>query len=275
MTAHFRLPWSFPDFRSFWDDGLSLLSANARTPLDGETDRAADAYFHHALLTYPLDDALLSSVASFSCLPATRAFDFAGADSLAQIVGAPRWGSADVAASADPLDTIAANIVGADLIWSPGGGAPGPVHPVDWFSFSRDPVFGSGAQVDQPAAFDSGWSVGPSGGGADVLTSDAGRDALDFGPPNDLVRGMVDYSRADYCLQLDHALMPQLGALGALAQEAFHIGSAAADASDRIIYNSATGALYYDPDGAGSAAQVHIANLSPGLSLTAATFVII
>ena len=52
-------------------------------------------------------------------------------------------------------------------------------------------------------------------------------------------------------------------------------GAAAADASDRIIYNSATGALYFDVDGVGGAAQVQFATLTAGLALTAADFTVI
>jgi hypothetical protein len=41
----------------------------------------------------------------------------------------------------------------------------------------------------------------------------------------------------------------------------FHKGSAAHDASDRVIYNPKNGALYYDPDGIGAAHAVKIATL--------------
>ena len=49
----------------------------------------------------------------------------------------------------------------------------------------------------------------------------------------------------------------------------------AGDSSDRIIYNSATGALNYDADGHGGADAVQFAQLQTGLSLTNADFFII
>ena len=62
---------------------------------------------------------------------------------------------------------------------------------------------------------------------------------------------------------------------GTLAAGAFHTGSAAADADDRIIYNKATGALSYDPDGTGSAHPTQFATLPTGLSLSHANFQIV
>jgi serralysin len=41
---------------------------------------------------------------------------------------------------------------------------------------------------------------------------------------------------------------------------------------DRIIYNSATGALGYDQDGTGAAAQTKFATLPTGLGLTEVHF---
>jgi len=68
----------------------------------------------------------------------------------------------------------------------------------------------------------------------------------------------------------------QVGAVGALTAAAFATGTAAADADDRIIYNSANGALYYDADGSNAAsAQIQFATLTTGLSVTSADFLII
>ena len=52
-------------------------------------------------------------------------------------------------------------------------------------------------------------------------------------------------------------------------------GTSAQDADDRIIYDAATGQLYYDADGSGSGAQVLFATLNANLSLTASDFTVI
>jgi serralysin len=46
----------------------------------------------------------------------------------------------------------------------------------------------------------------------------------------------------------------------------------ARDTSDRIIYESDTGKLYYDRDGTGSATRVHFATLDKDLDLTHENF---
>ena len=48
----------------------------------------------------------------------------------------------------------------------------------------------------------------------------------------------------------------------------------AGDAGHRIIYNTSTGALYYDADGAGGAASIQFALLNGAPVLTANDFVI-
>jgi Ca2+-binding RTX toxin-like protein len=63
--------------------------------------------------------------------------------------------------------------------------------------------------------------------------------------------------------------------LGGLTAAQFTIGAAAQDASDRFIYNSQTGALFFDLDGSGAAAQVQIATLSTGLAMTHQNIVVV
>jgi Ca2+-binding RTX toxin-like protein len=47
----------------------------------------------------------------------------------------------------------------------------------------------------------------------------------------------------------------------------FHIGAAATDASDRIIYNPANRFLFDDRDGRGGSGETHFATLAPHLAL--------
>ena len=48
---------------------------------------------------------------------------------------------------------------------------------------------------------------------------------------------------------------------GPLPASAFRVGTAAADADDRIIYDPATGQIWFDNDGTGAAVQVLFAVL--------------
>ena len=49
-------------------------------------------------------------------------------------------------------------------------------------------------------------------------------------------------------------------------------GTAALDATDRIIYDSGTGRIFYDSDGLDGAAAVLFARVTPGTALTNADF---
>jgi serralysin len=113
-------------------------------------------------------------------------------------------------------------------------------------------------------------------GGNDILQGFGGADTYAFGSP--LGAGNVDtilgYNVADDTIRLDDAIFTGL-ATGTLAAGAFHTGAAAGDADDRIIYNSATGALLFDPDGTGAGAAIQFATLNPGLVMTASEFVVV
>ena len=117
------------------------------------------------------------------------------------------------------------------------------------------------------------------GGGNDILTGFAGEDAFIFnstlGAGN--VDIITDYSVAQDQIRLDNATFTNLFATEGnwLTADEFTIGAAAADANDRIIYNSATGALFYDADGSGAGAAVQFATLTTGLALTANEFYIV
>jgi Ca2+-binding RTX toxin-like protein len=114
-------------------------------------------------------------------------------------------------------------------------------------------------------------------GGNDVLVGQAGADTYQFttAPGAGNVDQVLGFEHGVDKIALDDAVFTAIGGLGTLNANAFVTGGAALDASDRIVYNSATGQLFYDADGNGAGAAVLFAQLSPGLSLTASDFQVI
>jgi Ca2+-binding RTX toxin-like protein len=92
---------------------------------------------------------------------------------------------------------------------------------------------------------------------------------------------ILDFKPRDDAMLLDNAVFKALGAAGSMDQpvllkaKAFWKGSAAHDASDRILYDPHTGILSYDRDGTGAAAAVEIATLAQNLKITAKDFFVI
>jgi serralysin len=84
----------------------------------------------------------------------------------------------------------------------------------------------------------------------------------------------VDFSVALDTIQLDNAVFAGLPT-GTLAAGAFRIGAAALEADDRILYDSASGSLRFDPDGNAAGGASVFAVLSTGLALTNNDFVVI
>ena len=87
------------------------------------------------------------------------------------------------------------------------------------------------------------------------------------------VDDILDFSVVDDTIQLDRDIFTSITVDGTLAAGAFHAGTAAADADDRIVYNAATGEIFYDADGVGGAAQILFATVNAGTALTNADFV--
>jgi Ca2+-binding RTX toxin-like protein len=112
--------------------------------------------------------------------------------------------------------------------------------------------------------------------GNDVLTGNGGKDIFVFNTKTNKSKNvdtLKDFSVKDDSIWLDNAIFTKIGKgtedkPGKLAKSMFWAGKAAHDSSDRILYDKASGALYYDQDGTGRMAQVKIATLKKGLSLT-------
>jgi Ca2+-binding RTX toxin-like protein len=132
------------------------------------------------------------------------------------------------------------------------------------------------------------------GGGNDTLSGGAGADRLDGGIGNDSLSGgtggdsyaftvapgtanadtIADFESGQDLIRLDAAVHATLGASGRFGagDGRFYAGAGATsghDADDRVIYNTTTGQLSYDADGAGAVASQLIATLQAAPALAA------
>ena len=112
------------------------------------------------------------------------------------------------------------------------------------------------------------------GDGADTLVGEAGADSFLFNTALGPIDTIGDFAPVDDLIALDDAVFAGLTP-GALAAGAFVTGTAAADADDRIVYNPATGALWYDADGNGAGAAVQFAMLQGAPPLGVTDFIVI
>ncbi|MGX7871597.1 hypothetical protein ACVDG5_000500 [Mesorhizobium sp. ORM6] len=133
----------------------------------------------------------------------------------------------------------------------------------------------TGNEFSQTIQGNAGANIINGGGGHDILAGNGGNDVFVFntalGAGN--VATITDFNVAQDKIQLDHTVFAGLQP-GALPAADFHIGRGAHSSTDHIIYNSSTGALSFDVDGAGGAQQIQFATLAPHLSLTASSFLV-
>lgn len=170
----------------------------------------------------------------------------------------------------------------------------------------KDKLFGNGGNdsLDGGGGNDTliggnGFDFLTGGGGADSLNGDFGNDHLYGGDGNDRLTGGVgadtltggagadvfvlnqlkgfdhitDFSSASDTIALSRAVFKGLGPVGDLTSAAFYAAAGATkghDDDDRVIYNTTTGALYYDADGSGAGKAIQIAALDshPTLAYT-------
>ena len=160
-------------------------------------------------------------------------------------------------------------------------------------------INGTGNTLDNRLIGNEGENALSGGAGTDVLFGYEGSDRLDGGTGSDTLKGgtgsdtfafssalgatnvdqLADFSVADDTIELASVIFTALVNAGPLAAGNLRAGAGvttAADANDFILYNTTTGALYYDADGSGAAsAAVQFAIVGAGLALTAADFVVV
>ncbi len=161
----------------------------------------------------------------------------------------------------------------------------------------KDKLFGNGGNDSLDSGNGNDTLIG--GAGLDSLTGGLGADSLDGGIGNDLLFGgagndrliggagadsltggadadvfvlnqlkgvdhITDFTSGSDRISLSKATYVALGAKGALDPATFYAAAGATKGhleTDRVIYDTSTGALYYDADGSGAGKAVQIAVL--------------
>lgn len=116
--------------------------------------------------------------------------------------------------------------------------------------------------------------------GNDVLTGGSGKDAFVFNTKlsaTSNVDRITDFSVVSDVIHLENAIFTALTKLGTLASSAFakNTTGKATDSSDRIIYETDTGKLFYDKDGSGRGGSTLFATVDKNLKLSHDDFLVI
>lgn len=113
--------------------------------------------------------------------------------------------------------------------------------------------------------------------GLDTISGGSGKDCFIFDTiaSADNVDTITDFTAVDDQIWLARSKFTAFSGQVAFDASQFHTGATALEANDYIIYDSATGSLFYDADGSGAGAMVQFAKLSPMTALSADDFLLI
>ena len=132
----------------------------------------------------------------------------------------------------------------------------------------------TGNDIGQTVAGTEGADTLNGGGGTDVLLGGGGADRFDFTAATSAgnVAALADFQAGTDRVGLSSGVFAVGTGLDAAE---FIVGSAATTAEQRIVYNQATGQLFYDADGNGGGAAVLFALVTPGTALSVTSFDVI
>ncbi|NCS05704.1 MAG: calcium-binding protein [Microcystis aeruginosa G13-07] len=113
--------------------------------------------------------------------------------------------------------------------------------------------------------------------GNDTLTGGAGGDRFTFNNRNEGIDTITDFlsSQGDKITVSAAGFGGGLAAGVAITTAQFVLGTTALNASNRFIYNTITGGLFFDGDGTDTLAAIQIATLSSKPTLTASDIVVL
>jgi Ca2+-binding RTX toxin-like protein len=134
----------------------------------------------------------------------------------------------------------------------------------------------NGEQGDDFLSGEYGTDVLNGGDGLDTLTGGSGGDRFLFNTPSEGIDTITDFTPASDTIVLSASgfSLP----VGSLPANAFRSGSevvSADSATQRLLYNTATGSLYFDSDGIGANPAVELAQLTNLAALTSSDFAIV
>lgn len=153
---------------------------------------------------------------------------------------------------------------------------------------------GTGNELDNQITGGSGNDILSGGDGNDTLIGGAGNDTLIGGLGDDILNGgdgadlfllnaltgidtIQDFSVGVDQIALDDAVFAGILNDGSntLDDQFFVAGTVATTAEQHVVYDSASGSLYYDADGSGAGAAVTIAQITGNLILTSDDFKVV
>ena len=251
----------------------------------------------YSAVSYSLNDS--SEVESLSTMPweATTAINLAGnglANHLIGNAGANQLngrGGADTMIGREGNDTYLVDNAGDKAFEAAGGGTDAVYSAVSFTLTDGQEIEGlstitweltnaidlTGNKLNNYLIGNAGANVLDGRAGNDTLHGREGADTYAFttvlGPQN--VDVILGFSAADDIIALENNGVFVGLSEGALPASAFVIGTAALDANDRIVYNQATGQLFFDADGDGAGAQIQFARLDGAPIIAAGDFTVI
>ncbi|NCR66553.1 MAG: hypothetical protein GPJ15_07230, partial [Microcystis aeruginosa G11-06] len=138
-----------------------------------------------------------------------------------------------------------------------------------------EPIIGSSNDDIITGTADNNILIG--GLGNDTLTGGAGSDQFTFNNRNEGIDTITDFlsSQGDKIAVSAAGFGGGLAAGVAITTAQFVLGTTALNASNRFIYNTITGGLFFDGDGTDTLAAIQIATLSSKPTLTASDIVVL
>jgi Ca2+-binding RTX toxin-like protein len=245
------------------------LSARAMTYLGAPGNFAsADARFYAAAGAtggHDADDRIIYNTSTGDLYYDTDGSAASSAQAIAKLDGAPSLAALDITVYG--ARDASGHITGTEAN--------------DWLVGTLDNDYLDGGLRGNDTLSGSSGNDTLSGGlGQDSLSGNAGADVFILAyPGSENADHIVDFATSTDSVQLDASVMTALGASGRFAAADARFFSAPGataghDGSDRVVYDTATGNLWYDADGNGAGAAQLIATLDGSASLVATDIVV-